>query len=108
MSENLVAFLSDANDFVVTFRTVIESSVPHIYLSALPSALSALPSAAKVSKIAEVFIPKYPSLLRITATGFPPTLFILDTGIVINNRLYYIFLDLLMKQKTLQVRLVHV
>ena len=59
MIENLVAFLYDANHFVVAFREVIESSVAHIYLSALH----------KTSKVAEVFLRNYPSLIRITAVG---------------------------------------
>jgi hypothetical protein len=62
MADNLVTFLYDANHFAVTFREVIESSVAHIYLSALPSV-------HKTSKIAEVFKPRFPSLARITAEG---------------------------------------
>jgi WD40 repeat protein len=62
MTENLVTFLHDANHFAVAFREVIETSVAHIYLSALPSV-------HKTSKIAEVFMPKYPSLIRINAQG---------------------------------------
>jgi WD40 repeat protein len=60
MADNLVTFLYDVNQFGVAFRKVIESSVAHIY----PSALA---SVHKTSKIAEVFMPKYPSLTRITA-----------------------------------------
>ena len=62
MTENVDTFLSDANGFAVAFREVIESSVAHIYLSALPSV-------HKTSKIAEVFMANYPSLMRITAKG---------------------------------------
>src|SRR6266704_7219967 len=62
MSENLATFLYDANELAVTFREVIESSVAHIYLSALPSV-------HKASKIVEVFMPEYPSLIEITTHG---------------------------------------
>jgi len=62
MTENIDAFLHDANYFVVAFRDVIETSVAHIYLSALPSQ-------HKTSKIAEVFMPIYPSLIRVTTKG---------------------------------------
>jgi WD40 repeat protein len=62
MADNLVTFLYDANQFAVAFREVIESSVAHIYLSALPSV-------HKTSKIAEVFMPRYPFLTKITAEG---------------------------------------
>ena len=62
MSENLVSFLDDANDFTILFRNVIETSVPHIYLSALPSE-------RRTSKIAEVFRSKYPCIMKVTAEG---------------------------------------
>jgi WD40 repeat protein len=65
MADNLVSFLYDANQFAVTFREIIESSVAHIYLSALPSV-------HKTSKIADIFVPKYPSLAMITAEGIQP------------------------------------
>jgi WD40 repeat protein len=55
-------FLADANQFAVAFREIIETSVAHIYLSALPSV-------HKTSTIADVFMPKYPSLIRITTQG---------------------------------------
>jgi WD40 repeat protein len=54
--------LQDANYFVVAFREVIESSIPHIYLSALPSS-------HRTSKVAEVFTAKYPSTIKVTAHG---------------------------------------
>src|ERR1700761_303302 len=34
--EELATFLTDASKFVTTFKTPIETSVPHIYISALP------------------------------------------------------------------------
>src|SRR5258705_6216003 len=62
MTQNLSTFLQDVNHFVVVFREVIELSAPHIYLSALPSF-------HKTSKIAEVFMAKYPSTIKVTARG---------------------------------------
>jgi hypothetical protein len=62
MTPNLTTFLRDANLFVVAFREVIETSIPHIYLSALPSS-------HRTSKIAEVFAAKYPSTTKVTAHG---------------------------------------
>ena len=48
VTEIFATFLHDANEFVIVFREVIEMSVSHIYLSALPSVY-------RSSKIAEVF-----------------------------------------------------
>src|SRR5258705_12799054 len=62
MTQNLSTFLQDVNHFVVVFREVIEMSAPHIYLSALPSVHNTW-------KIAEVFMAKYPSTIKVTAQG---------------------------------------
>src|SRR5258708_7837645 len=62
MTQNLSTFLQDVNHFVIMFREVIELSAPHIYLSALPSF-------HKTLKIAEVFMAKYPSTIKVTARG---------------------------------------
>jgi len=59
LTPNLVAFLLDAT---VAFREVIELSVAHIYLSALPFEPT-------TSKIAQVFKAKYPYMSSITAQG---------------------------------------
>ena len=59
MTKKFSTLLHDANDFVITFREVIELSVSHIYLSALPSV-------HKSSKIAEIFGCKYPSTMKVT------------------------------------------
>ncbi|EMD31474.1 hypothetical protein CERSUDRAFT_144986, partial [Gelatoporia subvermispora B] len=62
MADDLSQFLRDANIFVVSCREAIESSAPHIYLSALPSIHSS-------SKIAEAFWPEFMHVPVIMTTG---------------------------------------
>ena len=59
MSLRLISFLRDAKDFIITFRDVIEFSIPHIYLSALPW----LP---RTSKVAKLFGPWFPNTIILT------------------------------------------
>jgi WD40 repeat protein len=55
---NLIAFAADAAKFVVNFTTQIATSAPHIYLSALPRS-------PQVSKVAQHFLPDFPSTLSV-------------------------------------------
>src|SRR6266568_6575719 len=54
MSHRLASFLRDANEFIITCRTVIEVSIPHIYISALPCL-------RQTSMVAKVFKPMFPN-----------------------------------------------
>jgi len=62
MSPRLISFLYDANDFIISFRNVIERSVPHIYLSALPWV-------RRSSMVAEIFGPWFPNTITVTIQG---------------------------------------
>ena len=62
MMDHFATFLHDANEFVIGFREIIELSIPHIYVSALPSL-------DEGSKIAQEFWPKFPSTLKMTVQG---------------------------------------
>ena len=62
MGEDLATFLRDASEFVMAFREAVELSVPHIYLSAIPSL-------DRRSKISDVFQPRYSSTIKITVQG---------------------------------------
>ena len=62
MGKDLATFLQDASEFVVAFQEAVGLSVPHIYLSAIPSL-------DRRSKISEVFQPKYPSTIKMTVQG---------------------------------------
>ena len=57
--------MGDANAFVVLFQEAIERSVPHIYLSALPFA-------AKNSKIYASYLPKCTGLVSAETFGIEP------------------------------------
>ncbi|EMD36806.1 hypothetical protein CERSUDRAFT_95078 [Gelatoporia subvermispora B] len=62
MTRSLSQFLDEANNFAVSCRLAIAMSVPHIYISALPSVHSS-------SRIAEVFWPQFANVPVITAMG---------------------------------------
>ena len=62
MGEDLATFLRDASEFVIEFREAVELSVPHIYLSAIPSL-------DRRSKISRVFQPKYSSTIKMMVQG---------------------------------------
>ncbi|KAJ7879347.1 WD40 repeat-like protein [Mycena leptocephala] len=58
----LTEFLGDANEFVLSSLEAIETSVAHIYLSALPCL-------RPTSKVAEAFWPKFDHVPRLHLTG---------------------------------------
>jgi WD40 repeat protein len=62
MSPDFVIFLRDANGFVIASQEAIETSIPHIYLSALPFTR---PS----STIMSHFLPSFYSLPQIQING---------------------------------------
>ncbi|EMD34647.1 hypothetical protein CERSUDRAFT_75593 [Gelatoporia subvermispora B] len=62
MNKSLSAFLSDANEFVVSCREAIDMSAPHIYLSALPSISAA-------SHIAKVYWPVFGNIAKFCVQG---------------------------------------
>ncbi|PBL02247.1 WD40 repeat-like protein [Armillaria gallica] len=66
-SRRLVLFLQDANSFVVSYREAIESSIPHIYLSAIPSCLAS--SLMNVSREVAPLVSYIPQLHILEATG---------------------------------------
>ncbi|EMD37114.1 hypothetical protein CERSUDRAFT_124087 [Gelatoporia subvermispora B] len=59
-NQELTALLRDANEFIVSCREAIETSAPHIYLSALPSI-------SPTSRIAQAYWPEFHN----TATFHP-------------------------------------
>ncbi|KAJ7301107.1 WD40-repeat-containing domain protein, partial [Mycena albidolilacea] len=61
----LTEFLADANEFVVSSLEAIETSVAHIYVSALPCV-------QPTSQVAKAFWPKFDHILRIDLTGIQP------------------------------------
>jgi len=63
MMPRLKDFLRDANEFVIYWRTPIETSVPHIYLSALPSL-------HPTSEVYQAFIPMFSHLPVFQTVGF--------------------------------------
>ena len=62
MSHRLASFLRDANEFIITFRTAIEVSIPHIYISALPCV-------RQTSMVAKIFKPEFPHTLTLRVQG---------------------------------------
>jgi WD40 repeat protein len=62
MSPRLVSFLHDADEFIITFRAVIELSVPHIYISALPCL-------RRTSMVAKIFKPMLLNTVTLTVRG---------------------------------------
>jgi len=62
MSHRLASFLRDANEFIITFRTAIEVSIPHIYISALPCV-------RQTSMVAKIFKPEFPRTLTLRVQG---------------------------------------
>ncbi|KAL0958686.1 hypothetical protein HGRIS_014017 [Hohenbuehelia grisea] len=74
---NLRMALHDGNQFVVTFRDIIELSVPHIYLSALPSHPA-------LSWIAKTYWPHFRHIPQLSAQGISVhnrTIFVISTPV---------------------------
>ncbi|KAJ7301101.1 WD40-repeat-containing domain protein, partial [Mycena albidolilacea] len=61
----LTKFLADANEFVVSSLEAIETSVAHIYVSALPCV-------RPTSEVAKAFWPKFDCILQLDLTGIQP------------------------------------